>query len=127
VDAATRDIVRRRAENRCEYCLLPQEYSRLTYHIEHIVAIQHGGSGTTDNLALACQRCNRHKGPNLSGIDPVGGEVVPLFHPRRDRWSEHFLFRGALIEGITPIGRATERVLAMNGARRVDLRSKLDF
>ncbi len=54
MDAATRNSVRRRAENRCEYCLLPQEYSLLTHHIEHIVAIQHGGSGTTGNLALSC-------------------------------------------------------------------------
>jgi hypothetical protein len=43
MDAATRDFVRRRADNRCEYCLLGQEYSDLTHQIEHIVAKQHGG------------------------------------------------------------------------------------
>ena len=125
MDAATRDFVRRRADNRCEYCLLRQKHSDLTHHVEHIVAKQHGGLDHTDNLALACHRCNLRKGPNLTGVDPGSGELVPLFHPRRDRWAEHFLFRGARIEGITPVGRATVHVLAMNDARRLDLRFEL--
>ena len=125
MDATTRDVVRRRADNRCEYCLLPQAYSELTHHVEHIVAKQHGGSDDVDNLALACHRCNLRKGPNLTGVDPLSGELVPLFHPRRDQWAEHFLFRGVRIMGITPIGRATVHVLAMNDARRLELRSEL--
>ena len=125
MDAATRDFVRRRADNRCEYCLLRQEHSDLTHHIEHIVAKQHGGRDDIENLALACHRCNLRKGPNLTGVDPGSGELVPLFHPRRDQWAEHFLFRGVRIEGITAAGRATVHVLAMNDARRLDLRSEL--
>jgi hypothetical protein len=58
-------------------------------------------------------------------VDPLSGELVPLFHPRRDQWAEHFLFRGLSIMGITPIGRATVRVLAMNDPRRLELRSEL--
>jgi hypothetical protein len=125
MDAATREAVRRRAENRCEYCLLQQEYSRLAHHVEHIVAQQHGGGDTLDNLALACNRCNRHKGPNLTGIDQASGHVVRLFDPRRDQWARHFAFRGARIEGITPTGRATTQVLSMNASRRLELRSRL--
>jgi len=125
MDAATREEGRRRAENRCEYCLLQQEYSRLAHHIEHIVAQQHGGGDTLDNLALACNRCNRHKGPNLTGIDQASGNVVRLFHPRRDQWTAHFSFRGARIEGVTPTGRATVQVLSMNASRRLELRSRL--
>jgi len=125
MDASTRDVVRRRADNRCEYCLLPQAHSELAHHIEHIVAKQHGGSDDPDNLALACHRCNLCKGPNLSGVDPMSGEVVPLFHPRRGQWAEHFVFRGVRIMGITPAGRATVHVLAMNDARRLELRSEL--
>jgi len=125
MDVATRDFVRRRAANRCEYCLLRQEHSDLTHHIEHIVAKQHGGSDDVDNLALACHRCNLHKGPNLTGVDPVSGALVPLFHPRRDHWAEHFLLWGVRIEGITPVGRATAHVLAINDARRTELRSEL--
>ncbi len=125
MDAATRQTVRSRASGRCEYCLLRQEDSELSHHIEHIVARQHGGGDEDGNLALACHRCNLRKGPNLSGLDPVSNELVPLFHPRRDRWSEHFEFAGARILGLTPVGRATVRLLAMNDARRLDLRSVL--
>jgi 5-methylcytosine-specific restriction endonuclease McrA len=97
----------------------------LTHHIEHIVAKQHGGRDDADNLALACHRCNLRKGPNLTAVDPVSGELVPLFHPRRDQWTEHFLFRGVRIQGTTPVGRATVRLLATNDARRLELRSEL--
>ena len=97
----------------------------MTHHVEHIIARQHGGSEGADNLALACHRCNLRKGPNLTGIDPWTGDVAPLFHPRRDRWEEHFLLRGVYLEGITPIGRVTVRVLAMNDARRLELRAEL--
>ena len=125
MDAAARTLVRRRADNRCEYCLLRQEYSHLTHHIEHIVAKQHGGSDDIDNLALACHRCNLNKGPNLTGFDLESGEIVPLFHPRRDRWAEHFVLRGPRIEGLTAMGRTTVHVLGMNDARRLDLRAEL--
>jgi len=125
MDASTREFVRRRAKDRCEYCLLRQEHSELTHHIEHIVARQHGGGDNVDNLALSCHRCNLHKGPNLTAVDPVGGELVHLFHPRRDRWAEHFLFRGVWIQGMTPVGRATVHLLAMNDPRRLELRFEL--
>ena len=122
MDAAIRDFVRRRAEGRCEYCLLRQEHCELAHHVEHIVAKQHGGRDDIDNLALACHRSNLRKGPNLSGRDPVSEEIVRLFHPRRDQWTEHFLFRDVRIEGITPVGRATVHVLGMNDLRRLELR-----
>ena len=124
-DSETRDLVRRRAGNHCEYCLLRQEHSDFTHHVEHVVAKQHGGSNDPSNLALACHRCNLRKGPNLTGIDPISDEVVVLFHPRRDQWDDHFRVRGLRIAGITAIGRATVLVLAMNDARRLDLRLEL--
>ncbi len=125
MDAATRDSVRSRADHRCEYCLLHQEHSGLLHHIEHVVARQHGGSDAIANLALACQRCNLHKGPNLTGIDPLTAELVRLFHPRRDQWREHFQFEGMRLRGLTPVGRATVAVLNMNDARRLELRAVL--
>ncbi len=124
-DATTRDFVSRRATQRCEYCLFPQKHSAVTHHVEHIVPKKHGGLDVPANLALACHRCNLCKGPNLSGIDPFTGEAGPLFHPRKDRWEDHFRVDGARIEGITPKGRATVRVLAMNDPRRLDLRAEL--
>ena len=125
MNAETRDFVRRRAVNCCEYCLLQQANSEFIHHIEHIVAKQHGGSDLPDNLALACHRCNLRKGPNLTGIDPLTGKLTRLFHPRNDHWNEHFQWRGVRIEGITAIGRATARLLAMNDVRRLELRTEL--
>ncbi|HEY1219551.1 MAG: HNH endonuclease signature motif containing protein [Bryobacteraceae bacterium] len=125
MDASTREFVWRRAAGRCEYCLLPQESSELTHHIEHIVARQHGGRDDADNLALACHRCNLHKGPNLTVIDPITREVVPLFHPRSSGWAEHFVLEDGRIIGMTAIGRATVQLLAMNDARRVELRMQI--
>jgi hypothetical protein len=95
--------------------------SELSHHIEHVVARKRGGLDDVSNLALACHRCNLHKGPDLSGIDPLTGRVQMLFHPRRDRWVDHFEFRGAYLEGLTPSGRATVEVLDLNDARRLEL------
>ena len=126
MEPATRLLVRTRAGNRCEYCLLPQDGCLLTHHIEHIVPRQHEGSDDHSNLALACHRCNLRKGPNLTGIDPITGEIAPLFDPRRDRWSDHFHFRGPVIEGVTAAGRTTVRLLAMNDTRRIERRELLE-
>jgi 5-methylcytosine-specific restriction endonuclease McrA len=125
MDATARDLVRRRAGDRCEYCRLHQEHSGLRHHIEHITAKQHGGSDDADNLALACHRCNLHKGTNLTGIDPQTGQLAPIFHPRRDRWSDHFTFEGTCINGVSAVGRATVQVLNMNDARRLELRTEI--
>src|SRR5215472_4475410 len=125
IDAATRSHVRERAPNRCEYCHLHQDHSELLHHIEHVVARQHGGTDSIENLALACHRCNLRKGPNLSGVDPQTGLVENLFHPRRHRWDDHFAFREEYIEGLTAAGRATVEVLALNDVRRLELRREL--
>lgn len=125
MDAATSQFVRQRAGNRCEYCRFPQEFSGLRFHIEHIVARQHGGADAPDNLALACPECNFHKGTNLTGVDPDTGQVTPLYHPRRDRWEDHFSRVDANIVGQTPLGRATTRLLEMNTGDRVRLRRPL--
>ena len=126
MESGTRTLVRNRAGNCCEYCLLPQDGCSLTHHIEHIVPRQHGGNDDHSNLALACHRCNLRKGPNLTGIDPITGEIVPLFDPRRDRWPDHFHFQGAVIEGVTAVGRTTVKLLSMNDARRIERRELLE-
>ena len=109
MDSATKELVRSRANNRCEYCLLPQEAAPfITFHIEHIIARQHDIASPDDpeNLALACPDCNRFKGPNLSTLNVQTGELTPLFNPRTDSWSEHFLMSDSVIFGLTPIGKA---------------------
>ena len=123
ISREARARVRIRAEYRCEYCRLNEHHSPLPFHIEHVVAQQHGGPDDEDNLAFACHRCNLHKGPNLTGIDPHGGEIAALFHPRKERWLDHFGLDGAQIVGKTSTGRTTVQLLTMNDERRVDLRN----
>jgi 5-methylcytosine-specific restriction endonuclease McrA len=124
--AALHRLVRWRADNRCEYCRLHQDEAAFArFHIEHITAKQHGGSNRADNLALACHRCNSFKGPNLSGIDQLTKKIVPLFHPRRQQWARHFLWRGARVVGLSRTGRATIAVLNMNEPRRLAVRKAL--
>jgi hypothetical protein len=126
MDNALRSLVRHRAAHVCEYCRLPQAASPIVrFHVEHIIARQHGGQTAPDNLALACSYCNFHKGPNIAGIDPESGQLVPLFHPRREQWKNHFSWEGTAVVGRTPIGRATVELLAMNDWQRMEVRENL--
>jgi hypothetical protein len=126
IDPSLRSLVRERAGEVCEYCRLPQASSSyVRFQIEHIIAIQHRGSDEAGNLAFACGYCNRHKGPNIAGIDPETGQLSPLFHPRQVTWGQHFKWDGTTIVGTTPVGRATVAVLGMNDWQRVELRENL--
>lgn len=87
--------VRKRAAGLCEYCQLPQSAYPLPFQIDHVIARQHGGKTQSNNLALACPRRTRSKGPNIAGFDPASWKISPLFHPRRDLWSDHFRWREA--------------------------------
>ena len=124
MDERTKARGRERAGNRCEYCKLPQEDSPLAaLHVEHILPRFHGGGDDLDNLALACIDCNLHKGTNLTGVDPQTNQVTELFHPRRQRWEDHFAWRGNYVVGKTAVGRTTIRVLNMNSEDQLALRS----
>ena len=119
-----RDFVWRRAESRCEYCRVHQDdFDFFTFHIEHILSRQHGGSDDPENLCLACRECNFSKGPNLVGM--LDGKIVPLFHPRRQIWKRHFRWEGGLLVGKTRAGKVTIDVLSMNAPARVKSRQSL--
>jgi hypothetical protein len=120
-----RDEVRSRARNRCEYCCLPQWLDPLMFEIEHVLARKHHGETTLENLALACFACNSYKGPNIAGRDPDSVQIVRLFHPRTDKWTDHFQWQGPVLVGKTPVGRATVDVLRINLAPRISQRSEL--
>jgi len=127
MDEGVRQFVRQRADHRCEYCRLPQECAPVvTFHVEHIRARQHHGDDDPSNLCLACPRCNRFKGPNLTTYDPDSNEKVDVFNPRINVWDEHFEFDGIRIVGLTPIGRGTVELLQMNAEDRLDVRAALD-
>ncbi len=126
ISAATRRRVRQRAGEACEYCKLRQEHSPLaSLQIEHIIARQHGGGDEAENLALACIDCNLAKGTNIAGIDPLTGITTALFHPRRQRWDEHFEWQSGVLVGKTTIGRTTIVVLRINAEEQVQLRLAL--
>jgi hypothetical protein len=126
VPKAVDQLVRARAKDRCEYCLAPQSASKFRFWIDHIIASQHLGPTSQENLALPCPFCNRHKGTNLFGIDAQSGSASSLFNPRRDVWDRHFQIAGDEIVGISPTGRATVQTLAMNHpAQRIVRRALL--
>jgi hypothetical protein len=127
MDESLAEAVRRRGGYACEYCLLPEALYDGTFEIEHVIPKQHGGRTTFSNLAYACLHCNKHKGPNLSGIDRLTSptKLVRLFNPRRHTWSWHFRWDGPYVVGKTPIGRVTVQVLAMNDPVRVEFRRQL--
>ncbi len=75
---------------------------------------------------MCCFACNRHKGPNIAGIGPESGRIVPLFRTRRHKWSRRLpVGRRRRLIGLTPNGRATVRVLGINLDHRVGFRRAL--
>ena len=114
--------VRARSGARCQYCLMHESLQGATFHIEHVIPQGRGGRSDLENLALACPGCNLHKASRITAIDPTTGEEVPLFHPIRQSWSQHFRFKGYRIEGLTAVGRATVEALNLNHSRRQHIR-----
>jgi hypothetical protein len=122
VDKRLEQQVWLRAHSRCEYCHFPSEFAEYPFHIDHIIAEKHDGKTEPENLALSCFYCNTSKGPNIAGIDALSGELTPLYHPRKHDWNEHFRWDGALLVGISAIGRVTVRVLNINDAAALNVR-----
>ena len=124
--AALRSFVRERAGHRCEYCQLREgDADFLSFHIEHVVAKQHGGTDDPNLLCFACAECNWSKGPNLSGL--FGGKLYPLFNPRKQNWNRHFRWEQTNLVGKTYSGKVTVQVLNINEPSRVMLRENLLF
>jgi HNH endonuclease len=106
--------VRQRANHRCEYCHASEWLTGQLFHIDHIMPRTRGGVTAIDNLCLACPACNGSKLDRIDGEE--AGERIRLFHPRTQRWSDHFQWStdGAQVEGITPCGRITVKLLKLN-------------
>jgi hypothetical protein len=114
VPARLRRLVVARAQGRCEYCGLAQAGQEATFHLDHIVPGSAEGLTGEQNLALACVSCSLRKEARRSAIDSQTGRKVALFHPRRQKWRDHFRWQGLTVFGITPTGRATADALRMN-------------
>ncbi len=124
VTAEQRRAVAERAQGCCEYCRSQARFGIQSFAVEHIIPRSQGGETALENLALSCQGCNNHKYAKMQARDPVTGEVVPLYHPRRQHWRDHFAWSAdfTLIIGLTPTGRATVEAWQMNRETVINLR-----
>ncbi len=126
VPAAMREMVRERANNRCEYCGKPEKYSPYSHHADHVIpAKRHNGATELYNLAWACFDCNTNKGGDIAAYDEVTHELTPLFNPRTQVRDDHFEMTNAVFIGKTAVGRVTIRLLQMNDSDRVEARREL--
>jgi len=118
--------VAERAGHRCEYCRAPEAIFNFPFEVEHILPPGRGGNQDETNLALSCRSCNLFKGDRLNVIDPLTGETVPLFNPRRDRWEKHFRVdnQAGTVSGLTSIGSVTIERLQMNSAAQLTARKQ---
>jgi HNH endonuclease len=125
VPRALREHVARMAGYRCGYCRTPESIAGFRLSIEHIVPEAKGGKTVEENLWLACHACNEFKGARLHVRDPVTGQRVRLWNPRRQKWPDHFSWSadGTEIRGLTPCGRATIAGLRLNRPELVAARS----
>ena len=122
-----RGTVADRADEKCEYCQYPEQFSPSAFEVEHIVPKSAGGLTEHNNLALACSHCNLHKATRQKGVDSLTETEVRVFNPRIDDWAAHFLLNRETgeIEGQTSMGRATVEVLVMNAAQPIRARRNL--
>lgn len=113
-------------DRRCAYCHTTEANTGQPMTLDHIIPQAQGGPTTFDDLCFACRRSNEFKGSTTTARDPLTDENVPLFHPRTQRWSDHFAWdaSGTHVIGLTPIGRATVMALNMNNEVIVDARRR---
>lgn len=111
-----RERVATQAKYRCGYCLSQQDVVGSLMEVDHLIPEALQGKTVEANLWLACKECNGYKGDAVTARDPQTGEIVPLFHPRQQRWSEHFAWteNKEEIVGLTAVGRATVAALRLN-------------
>lgn len=119
-----RQLVKERAKNICEYCLAFEGHSFIKFQIEHIISLKHGGSSTENNLALSCFICNNNKGPDIGTILQEN-DFIRFYHPRRDKWKDHFKLERGLILPKTDIGKGTIKILGFNEEERIEEREAL--
>lgn len=114
-----------RARHRCEYCQAPEAVFNFPFEVEHVIPTCRGGVDVESNLCLACRACNLRKSDRFVAHDEISQEEVPLFHPRQQRWTDHFRvdLESGEISGTTPTGRVTVIALDLNHPLQLMARS----
>lgn len=125
VSRKLRKQVIERAAECCEYCGLHQSLVASAHQVDHVIAEKHRGLTTSDNLALSCMTCNLRKASDIASHDPETGDLLPLFNPRTQNWSDHFGLDGARLAGLTAVGRTTIEFLQLNSFERIMERAEL--
>ena len=89
-----------------------------TWLLPAVVAV---GAGLSSNYRVWDQLWEKPaRTPNfVAGFDRITQTIVPLFNPRQQQWSQHFIWTsdGKEILGTTPSGRATCDRLDLNDTR----------
>lgn len=126
IPVTLRRNVLQRDRYRCVYCLTTQENSGQRPQIDHIDPAAQGGQTILENLCSCCASCNSHKAARRAALDPYTGQIVPLFHPLEQLWSEHFAWDESqtIIIGTSASGRATVEALQMNNEAIVRARRR---
>jgi len=124
ISEKVKEKVHKRAHACCEYCQSSDELATHRFYIEHVIPVSKGGDNEVSNLALGCPGCNNHKYNKLTGIDAFDNTEVKLFNPRKQKWTDHFIWDESFIKivGLTPAGRATIDALKLNRPRLITRR-----
>lgn len=114
ISGKIRKVIAKRADYKCEYCLMHEDDMFFSFEIDHIIAKKHGGDDNKDNLAYCCPHCNQNKGSDIATFINDYEEIIPLFHPRKQEWQDHFTLVEGEIIALSKIGEATIKLLKMN-------------
>jgi HNH endonuclease len=118
-------LVAQRANFLCEYCHIHSDDLFLSFEIDHIIAIKHGGTNAIENLAYACPHCNQHKGSDFATLLNDFNDIVVLYNPRTHDWIEHFEVFDGEITAKTRIGQASIKIFKFNQPDLLILRKLL--
>lgn len=119
IPAELRRLVVARSDGICECCPVAEDDTFYGCQADHIISEKHGGGTNADNLSYACVFRNQAKGSDIGSIHRETNTFVRFFNPRTDSWADHFALAGNSIEGLTPIGLVTARILAFDSGERV--------
>jgi hypothetical protein len=125
ISKSIRRLVAERASYCCEYCHFNEFDRFLTFEVDHVISLKHGGGNEIDNLAYICPHCNQHKGTDLTTFIDTYDNIILLFNPRKQLWVEHFYIENGLVVDKTVIGKATIKLLKMNDIDLIILRQLL--
>ena len=136
IPAVLWDTVQARAAGSCEYCGIHEDDAFEAHEADHIIAEQHGGATTAENLAFACWQCNRRKGPNLPQLTrkPVKssgsstrastiGAIISVWRARgfsrtQRLAAQPFRFYGSIPQRTLSCGRLSERLAVTQHVER---------